>query len=75
MYKILLIIYFITCLKGEDSSCSSGVKLSDDEHLDRLGRQVNEIINNNRPSNMTDLSDYYQDTEPISSNFNLRRKR
>jgi len=24
---------------------------------------------------MTDLSDYYQDTESISSNFNLRRKR
>ncbi|XP_001944586.2 mitogen-activated protein kinase kinase kinase 13 isoform X5 [Acyrthosiphon pisum] len=60
--------------QGEDSSCSSGVRLSDDEHLDRLGRQVNEIINNNRPSNMTDLSDYYQDTEPISSNFSLRRK-
>jgi len=51
------------------------VRLSDDEHLDRLGRQVNEIINNNRPSNLTDLSNYYQDTEPISSNFNLRRKR
>ncbi|XP_026809040.1 mitogen-activated protein kinase kinase kinase 13-A-like isoform X2 [Rhopalosiphum maidis] len=60
--------------QGEDSSCSSGVRLSDDEHLDRLGRQVNEILNNNRPSNMTDLSDYYQDTESISSNFNLRRK-
>ncbi|KAL5240114.1 hypothetical protein ACI65C_007524 [Semiaphis heraclei] len=60
--------------QGEESSCSSGVRLSDDEHLDRLGRQVNEIINNNRPSNMTDLSDYYQDNEPISSNFNLRRK-
>ncbi|XP_025195776.1 mitogen-activated protein kinase kinase kinase 13-A isoform X2 [Melanaphis sacchari] len=60
--------------QGEDSSCSSGVRLSDDEHLDRLGRQVNEILNNNRPSNMTDLSDYYQDTESISNNFNLRRK-
>ncbi|XP_022168436.1 mitogen-activated protein kinase kinase kinase 13-A isoform X3 [Myzus persicae] len=60
--------------QGEESSCSSGVRLSDDEHLDRLGRQVNEIINNNRPSNLTDLSDYYQDNEPITSNFNLRRK-
>ncbi|XP_027843282.2 mitogen-activated protein kinase kinase kinase 13-A isoform X2 [Aphis gossypii] len=60
--------------QGEDSSCSSGVRLSDDEHLDRLGRQVNEILNNNRPSNMTDLSDYYQDSESISNNFNLRRK-
>ncbi|XP_050419644.1 mitogen-activated protein kinase kinase kinase 13 isoform X2 [Adelges cooleyi] len=60
--------------QGEDSSCSSGVRLSDDEHLDRLGRQVNEILNNNRPSNLSDLSDYYQETESNSNNFNLRRK-
>lgn len=63
-------------VQGEDSSCSSGVRLSDDEHLDRLGRQVNEILNNNRQPNMTDLSDYYQDTEINNSNiFNLKRKR
>lgn len=60
--------------QGEDSSCSSGVRLSDDEHLERLDRQVNEILNNNRPANMTDLSDYYQDAESNSNNFNLRRK-
>jgi len=60
--------------QGEDSSCSSGVRLSDDEHLDRLGRQVTEIVNNNRPANMNDLSDYYQDIELNSNNFNLRRK-
>lgn len=66
---------FYKCLKGEDSSCSSGVRLSDDEHLDRLGRQVNEILNNNRPASMADLSDYYQDVESNFNNFNLRRKR
>lgn len=51
------------------------MRLSDDEHLDRLGRKVNEILNNNRPTNMPDLKDYYQDTEPNSNNFNLKRKR
>ncbi|XP_025417124.1 mitogen-activated protein kinase kinase kinase 13 isoform X2 [Sipha flava] len=60
--------------QGEDSSCSSGVRLSDDEHLDRLGRQVNEILNNNRSTNMADMSEYYQDTESNSNNFNLKRK-
>lgn len=48
------------------------MRLSDDEHLDRLGRQVNEILNNNRPANMADLSNYFQD---IELNSNLRRKR
>ncbi|VVC32600.1 Hypothetical protein CINCED_3A018076 [Cinara cedri] len=61
--------------QGEDSSGSSGVRLSDDEHLDRLGRQVNEILNNNRPANMNDVSDFYQETElNNSNNFNLKRK-
>ncbi|XP_050538049.1 mitogen-activated protein kinase kinase kinase 13-A isoform X2 [Daktulosphaira vitifoliae] len=60
--------------QGEESSCSSGVRLSDDEHLDRLGRQVNEILNNNRSSNLVELSEYYQDVESNSNNFNLKRK-
>lgn len=51
------------------------MRLSDDEHLDRLGKQVSEILNNNRPANMSDLSDYYQDVEFNSNNFNLKRKR